>query len=137
MVVESDGVTWGLLVCDVCNVSRELTDPIRAGAAKALGVPVNHLSVSATHTHAGPLHADPVLRVLFRERAGAKSDDDDPKELGQYRKMFVAKGTKALETAFRNRRKATFEFGETKLPGVAFNRRFHMKDGTVRFNPAR
>src|SRR4029077_20106955 len=42
-----------------------------------------------------------------------------------------------IEQAAKNVQPATLSAGSTEQLDLAFNRRFHMKDGTVRFNPGR
>lgn len=68
----NDGVTPLITVaCDVLFVDRELTTRARARIEQATGVPAVNITVTATHTHSGPLTTemlsmseDPVLPAV-------------------------------------------------------------------------
>ncbi|MGL4422673.1 MAG: neutral/alkaline non-lysosomal ceramidase N-terminal domain-containing protein, partial [Gemmataceae bacterium] len=126
-----------IVVTDTCGLARDLTDPIRQGISKELRTPVSNIVVCATHTHGGPMHYDPVFLDLHRSKVNAKSDQDDPHELGQYRKKFVDQTIQAAIVAAKQMNPATLTAGSSNAPGIAFNRRFHMMDGSVRFNPGK
>jgi hypothetical protein len=125
-----------IVVCDVCGLERDLARTIREGIAQETGVPAAAVSVSATHTHGGPMHYDPVFVPLFAEQAKAAGREDRHR-LGDYPAKFVAGCVKAAAEAKRNARPATLEVATGKVPGLAFNRRHVMKDGTVRMNPGK
>lgn len=125
-----------LIVCDVCGLNPTLTGPARDRIAKDIGVPRAAISVTATHTHGGPAHADPVFVPLLAARAKA-AGQPDLHTLGDYPTKFVDGVVAAGIAAFKNARPATIAAGIGTVPGLAFNRRFHMKDGTVRFNPGK
>ncbi|MBX9582108.1 MAG: hypothetical protein K2X87_17520 [Gemmataceae bacterium] len=125
-----------IVVCDVCGLERNLTRTIREGIAKETGVPVAAVSVSATHTHGGPMHYDPIFVELFAERAKA-AGKEDRHHLGDYPTKFVAGCVKAAAGAKKNAWPATLEVATGRVPGLTFNRRYVMKDGTVRMNPGK
>ncbi|MBX9624367.1 MAG: hypothetical protein K2X82_11215 [Gemmataceae bacterium] len=125
-----------IVVCDVCGLERNMVRSIREGIAKETGVPVPAVSVSATHNHGGPMHYDPVFVALFAERARAEGREDRHR-LGDYPAKFVAGCVKAAADAKKAARPATLEVATGKVPGLTFNRRYVMKDGTVRMNPGK
>jgi neutral ceramidase len=133
---EQGEVKAALVVCDVCGQARDLTDRVRAAAAKAHGIPKDHIAVTATHTHGGPCHYDPVFRDLFGPDQKVP-DGCDAKAIRGYRDRFVDRCVEAVAAAVKAARPVTLEVGSAAVPGVAFNRRYHMKNGTVRFNPGK
>jgi neutral ceramidase len=133
---EQGDAKFVLIVCDVCGMELQQANAIRAQVAKATGVPASAVSVSATHTHGGPMHYDPVFVPLFAEKAKADGKKD-VHTLGDYPTKFIAGCVKAATDAQKGARAAKLEGGTGAVPGLAFNRRFHMKDGTVRMNPGK
>lgn len=125
-----------IVVADVCGLERKLALSIREGIAKETGVPVAAVSVSATHNHGGPMHYDPVFVPLFAEKAKA-AGRKDRHHLGDYPAKFVAGCVKAAADAKASARPATLEVATGKVPRLAFNRRYVMKDGAVRMNPGK
>src|SRR3954468_3946600 len=64
LVIEKDGVKVALVVCDLASMPRLISDPARELIAKsAAGIPTDHVMLSATHTHTGPI----VLRGSARD----------------------------------------------------------------------
>ncbi len=99
-----------LVVCDLCKIWPDLSGPVRDRAAERTGIPRSNLCVAATHTHTGP---------LYREMLDS----------------LTAKIAQAVIDAHAAVRPVTLHAAAAVQPGVAFNRRFVMRDGTVRFNP--
>ncbi len=138
MSIEDGDVKACIIICDVCGHERGLTDEARATITAKTGIPIANIAITATHTHGGPMHYDPVLLKLYRDRIGAKDDASDPVERSSgYRKKFVAGIVEAAVAAQKAARPATFDVGSIAVPGIAFNRRYFMKDGNVRCNPGK
>jgi len=95
-----------LVVCDLIDVDKSEAIAIRMQVAETTDIPPNHIAISATHTHCGGKREDLADRVA----------------------QVIVQAREAL-------RPVTVETGTTLCKGLAFNRRFLMKDGTVRFNP--
>lgn len=114
LVFRQNNVTAALIVCDVISLPTKLSDQVRHAAAEATGIPFEAIAVTATHTHTGPLFS-------------SKSAD--------YEKELIAKIAAALVEAQKNLRAALIETGSAHVEGLSFNRRFHMKEGPVVFNP--
>ncbi len=103
-------VQAALVFCDVISVRYDLAQSIRRQAAEATGIPAEHIAVAATHTHTG--------------RFASEGPD-----------QTLATIAAAVETARQRARPMALLDGTAQQHGLAFNRRFLMKDGTVRFNP--
>jgi len=97
-----------LVVCDQAVVSREATSAIRRQSEEEIGIPAEHIAVTASHTH-----------------TGRRACDDFPQR--------VAKAVAQAQTAARHARLQTGTVRQKET--LSFNRRYLMRDGTVRFNP--
>jgi neutral ceramidase len=133
-VVFQQGATSAALVfCDIVSVPRDITGEARAEASAATGIPAEHISISATHTHTGPLIYG-ALSDFFHQRNVAKfgSDHYDP---AAYRATLINQIVAAIVNAKSKLQPVTLRSGYALEKRLAFNRRFHMKDGSVQFNP--
>ena len=54
LVLDDGSTSIALAVVDSCMVHRDVLDPAKKQASKATGIPVEHMLVSATHTHSAP-----------------------------------------------------------------------------------
>lgn len=133
IVFQQGNETAALVFCDVVGVPFDVATPARKMASKLTGIPVDHIGVTGTHTHTGPLfftslhdrlHADAVLKN------GKDNYDSEP-----YRAEFIDKIAEAVNKAKAALEPVTIRSGYAQEDRLSFNRRFHMKDGTVRFNP--
>jgi sugar phosphate isomerase/epimerase len=122
-----------LVFCDVIGLSLDVSSRARKQAAEKTGIPATNILIAATHTHTGPLYGD-ALREHFHRLAVAK-DGSDPCEKVDYSSEMVEKIVKVIVEADAAAGPVRLEAGVTKQKGLSFNRRFHMKDGSVQFNP--
>ena len=135
-MVWKQGNTQAVIVaCDVCSVPRMYTDPIRRRISGDTGTPVSNIAVLATHTHGGPEYYG-VLRDALH-RLAAEKEGTDPRETIDFPALFMDQCVAAAGEAYRRLRPVRIETGSAALPGIAQNRRYHMKDGSVRFNPGK
>src|SRR5688572_25783753 len=129
IVLRAGDTRAALVVCDLISLPRHVVTEARRQIEAATGIPGGHVMLSATHTHTGP--------ALFRESAldelvGATSDLGRryTEKLPELIARSVARANQKLAPA-----RAAAAVG--KEEGISFNRRFHMKDGTVSWNPAK
>ena len=125
-----------LIVVDVCGHERGLVKDVREAISKSTGVPVDHVSLSATHTHGGPMHYDPVLKAMYA-RSNAAAGTPDRHDLGGYPKKFTAGCITAGIDAWKNAKPAAAASGIGKTAGIAFNRRYRLKNGSYAMNPGK
>jgi hypothetical protein len=129
VVLEVGETKAALVVCDLISLPRHVVTEARRQIEKATGIPGSHVMISATHTHTGP--------VILRESAlddltGASSD------LGRrYTEKLPELIAKSVADANKKLAPARASAAIGKEEGISFNRRFHMKDGTVSWNPAK
>jgi ubiquinone/menaquinone biosynthesis C-methylase UbiE len=132
----AEGDTRAAIVCcDVIGIPWAVTERARRLVEQKTGIPAQHLVLSATHTHTGPLYHG-VLRQHFHQKAVA-DEGVDPREPLDYAERLAEKIAEAVDAAQKAQQPASVASGIAQREGLAFNRRFHMKDGTVRFNPGK
>src|SRR6185436_5730144 len=132
-VVFQQGTTRAaVVVCDLLGMPLSMSSEVRALAAKRTGIPAANIAITATHTHTGPLFAGERAR-LFSEQAAAKFGSD-PLAKVKYPEMLRDRLVEVIATANQQLSAASMELLAAQEDRVSFNRRFHLKDGTVRFN---
>src|SRR5262249_21304515 len=104
-------------------------------AAKQTGIPATNILIAATHSHTGPLYAG-ALRNYFHDRAAAAAGKDAHEPLDSP-VFLVNRLAQAIREAHQSARPVELLAGVAEQRGLAFNRRFFLKDGTVQFNPGR
>src|SRR6476646_8604720 len=86
-----------LVFCDLVGVSLNVTTNARSQAADKTGIPVNHIVISASHSHTGPLFDD-TRRHYFHEAALAQYGTD-PKEKLYYTDFLTDRLVKVIGDA--------------------------------------
>jgi neutral ceramidase len=124
-----------LVFCDLVGMSRDVSDRARKLAAKKTGIPAANILIAATHSHTGPLYMG-ALRQYFHDRTVADKGDD-PHEKIDYPAVLAGKIAEAIDKAQQSLRAVALSAGMARQEGLSFNRRFHMKDGSVQFNPGK
>ncbi len=118
-VVEDDNTCVALVVSDVISIPDQDMEAVRAQITRRTGIPSRNVLIAATHTHTGPVTVP---------HYGQELDED-------YMRTWARLTAGAVEIAFRNRTEVRAGAGQGSLPGYAFNRRYHMKNGYVHTNP--
>ena len=98
---------------DLILSSADWTGEARKAMSEATGVPVDHILVSATHTHSGP-----DMGNLNHE------------SIHNYRKAIVGWMTQAAIEAMADRKAAKLYFGKTYIEGVNFVRHYVLDNGS-------
>jgi hypothetical protein len=133
LVFQQGATRAALVVCDLLGMPLSMSREVRALAAKRTGIPASNIAIAATHTHTGPLFAGERARV-FSEQAAAKFGKD-PLAAVKYPEELRDKLVEVIAAASASASPTGMELLATAEDRISFNRRFHMKDGTVRFNP--
>ncbi|MFH1717203.1 MAG: sugar phosphate isomerase/epimerase family protein [Planctomycetota bacterium] len=133
IVLRQGGESAAMVFCDIIGLSLDITSRARKQAAEKTGIPAENILIAATHSHTGPLYFG-ALRKHFHDRAVAEHGSD-PCEKVDYASELVAKIVKTITQADAAPKPVRLEAGSAEQQNLSFNRRFHMKDGTVRFNP--
>ncbi len=133
-IVFKQGETRGaLVVCNLLGIPRDLSRIVREKASKETGIPFQNMSISATHTHTSPGITENFKEYALRESAGKLTEEDKK----SYFADLINGITKAIVSANNSTTEVEVFSGKGQAPGIAFNRRYLMTDGRVRFNPGR
>ncbi len=133
VVFEQGRESAAILFCDVIAISLDVSNRARERAARATGIPAKHIAIAATHSHTGPLYTG-ALRERFHRKA-VEENGSDPYEKVDYPDVLVDKLVSAVREAKSVTQPVQLAAGYARENRLSFNRRFHMKNGTVRFNP--
>jgi neutral ceramidase len=125
IVIEQGGARAALVALDLIAAPRDLVDDARAAIDRTCHVPGANVMISATHSHTGPI-------VDTKNRFGGQSDI-----VKGYRAALPAKIAEAVRQAEARLAAVTLSAARGRESSIAFNRRFHMKDGTVGWNPGK
>lgn len=122
-VVLDDGSTkLALVVCDLLGIHRAVSDEARRLITEKSGIPRENVLISATHTHSA-------TSALGQDRLRPDQTVDE------YQKFVASRIADGVARAMNNRRPAEIAFGTIDVPEHLFNRRWHMRPGTVPPNP--
>ncbi|MBL7186242.1 MAG: neutral/alkaline non-lysosomal ceramidase N-terminal domain-containing protein [Phycisphaerae bacterium] len=133
VVLRQGDESAALVCCDIIGLSPDVSSRARKLASNETGIPAENILIAATHSHTGPLYFG-ALRKHLHEKAVATSGSD-PYETVDYASRLVRRITRAITKASAAAEPVRLEAGSAEQQGLSFNRRFHMKNGTVRFNP--
>ena len=111
--------TIGFVVCDLIDVPAEVVNAAKERIRAATGVPPENVLICGTHTHTGPAIV-PALGT--------------PREEG-YGEWVIPRIADAFVMATRRMQPAQVAHASGDCSGEVHNRRWHMKDGSVRMNP--
>jgi hypothetical protein len=129
LVIEKDGAKAALVALDLISTPRATVEEARRLIGETTGVRGADAMISATHAHTGPV----LLNRSTRDAAlGGNSDLTRDYNAGLPAK--IAEAVRRAELALAPARAAEATGQESS---IAFNRRFHMKDGTVGWNPGK
>jgi neutral ceramidase len=125
IVLETGQVAAALVALDLITTPRDLVEETRREIERVCGVPGANVMISATHSHTGP--------VLDSGNAfGGKSE-----LVKRYRAALPMKIAEAVHQARSRFVPATVSVARGREESIAFNRRYHMTDGTVGWNPGK
>ena len=121
LALESGADRAAVVVCDLIGLDRELANESRGLIEERTGIPAAAVMICCTHTHTGPVISRKPSRILVADPG--------------YADMVVRKVADAAQLAWQRRRPATLRAGSGHAEGISGNRRWWMKDGTLRTNP--
>ena len=122
-LVLDDGKTkLALVVCDLLGIQRVVSTEARRMIQEMVGIPPECVLISATHTHSA-------TSALGKDRLKPEQTLDD------YQRFVARRIADGVARALNNLRPAQIAFGAVDVPEHVFNRRWHMRPGTVPVNP--
>jgi hypothetical protein len=119
LVIENDSTRIALVTCDLIAVTQGMVDVAKERISDRCDIPPEHVMVNATHTHTA---------VAVANLLGVDEDSN-------YTDWVPLKIADAVELATLRLVPARVGFASISEDRITFNRRWHMKDGTVRMNP--
>ncbi|MGC1275019.1 MAG: neutral/alkaline non-lysosomal ceramidase N-terminal domain-containing protein [Planctomycetaceae bacterium] len=123
IVFKQGDVRAALVVGDVIGIDRPLAEAIRSKVEAATGIPAANVAVAATHSHTGPNYRADLMKSLAPS-ASEKASGYIPQLIDGFAAAVIA--------ADKHAKPMTLKVGAGHEDGVSFNRRFVLKDGTVR-----
>lgn len=119
IVLANGDTTLGFVICDLIVVPGDVVDAAKAMIAERHGIAPENVLIAGTHTHTGPA----IVGAL-----------ETPTEEG-YGEWVAPRIADAFTLALEHMQPAQMARASGSCPGEVHNRRWHMKDGTVRMNP--
>ena len=114
-----------IVVCDLIGIATDLSQAVRKRASEKTGIPASNIVISATHSHTAPDY----MKELYLNLGGQRQDP----LRAAYIDKLIKGPVEAIVKAQAAAKPVVLEagFAEQKSP-VSFNRRFVMRDGSVR-----
>lgn len=129
LVVEGQGGRAAVVSCDLIHLTQEAGDAARALIAQKTGIPRERIVVTASHTHTGPVLIGTHDRYMLGEEQLALAR--------KYAEELPGRIAEAAAEAAAQLQPARLLLGSEEERSIVFNRRFHMADGTVGWNPGK
>lgn len=128
IVFESGGVKAAIVACDITSIPDYYITAAREHVARICTVPPENVMITATHTHTGP---------NVRPRKFAAASPIQMKVATAYLKRLPEMMAESVKAAEDDLTEARLHAAIGEVHGIAFNRRFLMKNGTVVSNPGK
>lgn len=119
LVLDDGARRIAFVLCDLTMMPRHMMNAAKARIADRTGIPPDHVLVASTHTHSAPA----AVSVGFME------------EQTEYTAWATRKIADSVELAVQRLQPARIGFASVQEPRIVFNRRYHMRNGQVHFNP--
>jgi len=129
IVLEAGTARAALVSCDISALPRPFIEEARRLIAQNPGIPAENVMISATHTHTGPV----LLTAGSRYNLGGEM----LRIARRYAEDLPGKIAESVRLAAAALRPAGAFAARGREDSLTFNRRFHMKDGTVGWNPGK
>jgi hypothetical protein len=132
-VMEQGEEKAALLECDLCFITRRLSDTVRERASILTGIPKRNIIICATHTHSGPDY-DGVLRDIRHETALRETQRDEHEPV-DYFAMLADRCVEAIFKANQARKPVQLQVGDLMTENIAYQLCYYTPDGTVQTLP--
>lgn len=129
IVIESGAASAALVALDIITTQREFVREARRLIRETTGIPGENVMISATHAHTGP--------VISGASARTAAFGGDEVLAAAYTKALPGLIAESVRQARAQLAPAKVFAGFGRENHLSFNRRFHMRDGSVGWNPGR
>ncbi|MCA9065682.1 MAG: hypothetical protein KDA96_21585 [Planctomycetaceae bacterium] len=125
IVFRQGGQSAALVVCDLIGIATDLSREVRQRAAESTGIPADHIVLAATHSHTAPDYMKELWLTLGNEQ-------QQPARAA-YITSLIDRLVQTIAEASAARVPVVLHSGiAVQETPVSFNRRFVMRDGTVK-----
>ena len=128
IILESAGTKAALVGLDLIGTIRPTVEEARKLIEVETDIPGANVMISATHSHTGPIFAS------SRRYDAIGGQQQRAREYTEQLPNLIARAVKAANSKLEPARAA---FATVQVENLAFNRRFHMRDGSVGWNPGK
>ena len=125
LVIDDGDTAIAVVTCDLISINEDSVANARRRVADATAIPAGNVLICCTHTHTGPITRGDRSSSTF----GSMNTD--------YMADLERNIADAVTEAWQKRCAGTLRIGKSQETRIAFNRRFHMRDGSVKTNPGR
>jgi neutral ceramidase len=133
LVLDDGSTKVALVTLDLISTTFSLTRQARAEIERLTGIPGANVMISATHAHTGPELAERGARSALLGEGSPGSNS----MTATYSQSLPEKIAESVRLAAANLSNVMINVATGRCDGLAFNRRFYMKDGTVGWNPGK
>jgi hypothetical protein len=137
IVFKQGDTRFALVICDLCQTAGEVVERARGEVARKTGIPPENICVASTHTHTGPDYFGPLAEHLHQLAIAGTDGRADPGQPIDYPALLADRIVEAIVAADAAVAPAELRVSDAQQQGLAFNRRYVMKDGTVAWNPGK
>lgn len=129
LVLDVDGTKGALVTLDLISTTRSIVEAARREIERVTGVPGANVMISATHAHTGP--------VLSERGQREDAQGGGARMTQEYSSRLPALIAEAVRLAAERLEPARASAAVVLEPNLSFNRRFHMRNGSVGWNPGK
>lgn len=122
--------------CDLAMISPKVAANVRNRLKDSLGIEEKSIIIHASETHNAPDYFGEFWEAFTKE-AKEKNNGVDPDEKAQFSKILENSIVETVEKAFKSKEFASVRYSQGEAKGISFNRRFHLKDGSIGWNPGK
>ncbi|MDB4733335.1 neutral/alkaline non-lysosomal ceramidase N-terminal domain-containing protein [Planctomicrobium sp.] len=125
IVFRSGETSAAMVVCDLIGIATDLSREVRRLASGKTGIPSSHIVIAATHSHTAPDYMKELYLYLGQQ--------EQQKLRANYIERLISQTVESIVQANDNLQPSTMKAGVAmqSMP-VSFNRRFVMRDGSVK-----
>ncbi len=129
IVLQSGDTKAAIVTLDLIRTLKPFVERARTLVAQRTGIPATCVMISATHAHTGP--------VLSTHTAHARLLGGTDALVAEYVNQLPERIAQCVERANDALVDGTVAATIAREDHLAFNRRFHMRDGSIGWNPGR
>lgn len=119
LVLDDGARKIAFVLCDLTMMPGRMMDEVKERIVERSQIPPDHVLIASTHTHSAPA----TVTIGFMEEQTA------------YTAWATRKIADSVALAAQRLQPARIGFASVPEPRLVFNRRYHMRNGQVHFNP--